>query len=510
MIRKEFILSELKYRFPQVSHSIRHPEQAVNRPLFFENSGRKFSARIIVCTQYDLNDLEDVDQPAPLFLCVGQPDLRAFDALDLCVLPETENPISLFNFVQRLFDRLDEWRQRLKEIAEESADVTALLDGAAGMLQNPLWLCDARCHIVAAAERFALEQKQIDLSDSYKMLEEAVNDASKPEGGILRLTGVNAPELAISRFSAGGARFALVCAASERSFYGSDEVVFEHLSDYVKLMLSERKLSVRAMRQHPENEQIEPLLRSLLDRSEKESVSVAALSEHGWGAEHAYCVVAAEPADGDMRAPQLHSLCDRIESAFPVCCAFARTPVVAAFIRSENMDASVILETLNQLGARENVRFGVCEPMRGFDGLAERLLLAKKVLDRIAGSEARAAAFSQVAEAYLCERGTSEFPAELVCLRSVLEMAAYDREHDTNYVETADRYVKNRFNAVKTANELFIHRSTFLYRLERIHAQFGLNLDMEMTAPQHLFLSLHLVKNDKIPREVFENLFPHD
>jgi DNA-binding PucR family transcriptional regulator len=75
-------------------------------------------------------------------------------------------------------------------------------------------------------------------------------------------------------------------------------------------------------------------------------------------------------------------------------------------------------------------------------------------------------------------------------------MAAYDREHETNYIETADRYVKNRFNAVKTANELFIHRSTFLYRLERIKAQFGLDLEAEITAPLHLFLSLQYMKKE--------------
>ncbi|MEA4939622.1 MAG: helix-turn-helix domain-containing protein [Christensenella sp.] len=497
MIRKEFIVSELKYRFLQVEHSIQHPEQAVNRPLFFENSGRRFSARIIVCTADELNELEDTDQPAPLFLCIGQPDLHVFEHLDLCIFSESVNPLALFNFVQRLFDRLDEWRQRLKEIAETSADVALLLDGAAGMLQNPLWLCDAKCHVISEAERYSAERKQLDLSESYKLLEEFIHQPSKSETDILRLPGNGGPELAVSRITASGARFALICAASERAFYGSDEVVFEHLSGYVKLMLSERKLSIRALRQRPENEQIEPLLRVLFEQSQPDTAAIDALASFGWHSGESYCVVAAEPSDGDMRAARLHTLCDRIETTFPVCCAFSLSPFIAAVIRSEGADIAKTVHLLQELGSREGIRFGVCESVSGLFELSNRFSLAKYVLSCVSALPVHAAAFSDVAEAYFCERGVSEFSADLVCLRSVLNMAAYDREHDTNYIETADRYVKNRFNAVKTANELFIHRSTFLYRLERIKAQFGLDLEAELTTPLHLFLSLQYMKKEK-------------
>lgn len=494
MIRKEFIVSELKYRFLQVEHSIQHPEQAVNRPLFFENSGRKFSARIIVCTADELNELEDADQSMPLFLCIGQPDLHVIGHIDLCVFPESVNPFALFNFVQRLYDRLDEWRQRLKEISETSADVTFLLDGAAGMLQNPLWLCDAKCHIVAEAGRYSAERKQLDLTESYKLLEGFINQPSKMETELLRLPGTNAPELAVSRITASGMRFALVCAASERAFYGSDEVVFEYLSGSVKLMLSERKLSIRALRQRPENEQIEPLLSALFEQSQPDNAAIEALASFGWHSDESYCVVAAEPSDGDMQAARLHSLCDLIENAFPVCCAFSLTPFIAAVIQSEDASDSKTTKVLQELGRREGIRFGVCEPVSGLLELSNRFSLAKYVLSCVSVLPVHAAAFSDVAEAYFCERGVSEFSADLVCLRSVLNMAAYDREHETNYIETTDRYVKNRFNAVKTANELFIHRSTFLYRLERIKAQFELDLEAEMTAPLHLFLSLHYIK----------------
>ena len=79
-------------------------------------------------------------------------------------------------------------------------------------------------------------------------------------------------------------------------------------------------------------------------------------------------------------------------------------------------------------------------------------------------------------------------------MRSVLALARSDQAHETSYLETTRQYVKNRFNAVKTANALFIHRSTFLYRLERMKSQFGLNLEDENLSLLHLTLSLEIAK----------------
>ena len=89
----------------------------------------------------------------------------------------------------------------------------------------------------------------------------------------------------------------------------------------------------------------------------------------------------------------------------------------------------------------------------------------------------------------------NEFPKELVCLRSIRAIAQYDRAHEASYVKTAECYVKNRFNAVKTAGELYIHRSTFLYRLERMREQFGLDLDDPNLSLLHLIYSIKAVQN---------------
>lgn len=501
MIRKEFILSELKYRYPKVTDFIRNPEQTVGRPLLYERREKRFGPRIIVCTAEELNGLNDLDQPAPLFLCAGEPERRVQEALDLCILPGTEHAGAILNFIQRLFDRLDGWRERLRNTAENGEDITALLDEAAGMLQNPIWLCDERCHTVARAERYAAEQRLIDRTVSYKLLEQIKSGGTEASGSTVRFSAEGAPELAFALCEAGGAKFTLVCAASERPFYGSDEAVFEYMIEYVRLMLSERKLSARAARKNIKAEAIERSLAALLRHEGQLREQMTALAEAGWNDAFTYCVVAAETADGDMRKNARNALCDAAEALFADSCAFYATPDVALVVRLPEGSDLNVAAVLGALGEREGFRFGITEPRAGIRDIADRFALAKTTL-RLAEASAASASFSDVAEAYLCERGTAEYPARLVCLRSVCEMADYDRLHDTNYIETTERYIKNRFNAVKTANDLFIHRSTLLYRLERIKMQFGLDLESEPVPLMHLLFSLRLVDIPSGPEDV--------
>ena len=53
----------------------------------------------------------------------------------------------------------------------------------------------------------------------------------------------------------------------------------------------------------------------------------------------------------------------------------------------------------------------------------------------------------------------------------------FDEEHHTDYYHTLKLYVKNHLNAVQTAKQLFIHRSTFLYRMEKMKEIANLDLD---------------------------------
>lgn len=494
MIIKEFLDSELKYRYSQMKSFITRPKDAVGRPLFFEPDGGRTSARVYVCSGKAFTASKRAVDSGALLLCAAAADFTPDPAIDCCVFPPETDLLALFNFIQRLFDRLDEWNQKLKLIAEGASEVPELLESAAGMLQNPVWLCDADGHIVARAERFFADMEHDETALSYTMTD--FEESAEKEGDAHRIRCEDGSELLIAKLTAADTAFLLACAAKERPFYGSDETVFGYLSGYVKLMLSERKVSIRALRANRRNDAIEKHLRTLFDPAIPPDESLAALSKLGWDDQADYAVCAAETLSGDMRYALMHVFCDRIESAVPQCCAFYMPASVIGVIRIiPESDGQLI--ALDTFCAKEGLRLGWASSMRGLSFLSQRRDQARYTLSKAKAADKTTLAFGDTADDYLIEKSVSEFPAELICARAILAMADYDKAHKTAYIETAARYIANRFNAVKTANDLFIHRSTFLYRLERIKTQFGLDMDSKDALSLQTQVSLRIMTGNK-------------
>lgn len=483
MIQKEFIRNELRYRFPNLQDSIRHPEQPVGRPLLFERGIKQYGARIVVCLADEVNALKNSAQSDPLFLCIGMPEKALLETLDICVLPEGEQSGAVLNFIQRLFDRLDDWTQSLRQAAEAGEGVDALLSRAGELLQNPVVLLDDRGHVVAQSEQtenaiFTQELSSYIVSGSDTHVRKSAR-ASSPEMLTVSLQGRDA-------------RYTLLCMTSERPLYASDEIVLDSLAGFLRLMLSERSINLNKNRSHRELAPVETAFRSLLSQDDNESAAVAALQKHSWSDAEEYAVLAVEPQNGDLRASKVESLCDLLERELNAC-AFLFSSVIVAIVQTELLQADSFADHMRSIALEHLWNVGICETFPGFSLLPGRLEQAKLALN-CAPEFGGVAQFSNAFELEYPFKESFDLPAELLCMRPVLALARYDRPHAANYLETAESYVNNRFNAVKTAGELFIHRSTFLYRLERIKAQFGLDLDDKNLSLLHLLLSLKIVK----------------
>jgi DNA-binding PucR family transcriptional regulator len=71
-----------------------------------------------------------------------------------------------------------------------------------------------------------------------------------------------------------------------------------------------------------------------------------------------------------------------------------------------------------------------------------------------------------------------------------------DEKNHTEYIPTLQAYLEQHLGATQAAKQLFIHRSTFLYRMERIREILQSDLD----DPDELFyleLSLRLLEQEE-------------
>ena len=85
--------------------------------------------------------------------------------------------------------------------------------------------------------------------------------------------------------------------------------------------------------------------------------------------------------------------------------------------------------------------------------------------------------FEDIALDYLLGKCTERLESDIVCSHAVLTLKKYDAEHKTEYYQTLKTYLSCQMNAVKAAKELFIHRSTFLYRMAHIKELVQIDLE---------------------------------
>lgn len=60
---------------------------------------------------------------------------------------------------------------------------------------------------------------------------------------------------------------------------------------------------------------------------------------------------------------------------------------------------------------------------------------------------------------------------------SLLRIYEYDKDKNNELINTLEMYLKCNLNAVKTAEELYVHYKTVLYRLNRIREIMKLDLE---------------------------------
>lgn len=135
--------------------------------------------------------------------------------------------------------------------------------------------------------------------------------------------------------------------------------------------------------------------------------------------------------------------------------------------------------------------------MTGHMNLRRQYVQAKTALD--VGSRKKPYVwihhFNNIALPYILEQCTRRLPASMICYENLLKLQALDQKQNSEYVLTLKIYLEQNLNATQTANELFIHRSTFLYRLEKIKSILDSNLD----DPDEIFylnLSLRLLEQE--------------
>ena len=78
---------------------------------------------------------------------------------------------------------------------------------------------------------------------------------------------------------------------------------------------------------------------------------------------------------------------------------------------------------------------------------------------------------------YLIRKSSGEIAAELLVMPALQALLHEEGEKGAQYLETLRIYSEENFNVTRTAQRLFVHRTSLQDRLNRIRERTGLDLD---------------------------------
>lgn len=162
----------------------------------------------------------------------------------------------------------------------------------------------------------------------------------------------------------------------------------------------------------------------------------------------------------------------------------------------ENMNSrNQLLEEFQSLLDRMEYTAGLSDPFIDIEEFSYFLQQAHYAADQtVAAKKIRTIShFSDYALQYMLSQCVGAFPRELLYSEGLRQLLQHDVENQTDYIQTLRVYLEQEMNTSRTAEVLFLHRSSVLKRLARITSI----LDADLEDPDvrlHLRICLRLIE----------------
>ncbi|MCL2110960.1 MAG: helix-turn-helix domain-containing protein [Clostridiales bacterium] len=407
---------------------------------------------------------------------------------------------ALHNAVQRVFERYDLWSSELRAVLDKGSDVQAMLDIGTSVIDNPLILQDNNYSIIAVSTDYAGNPSLEPMLDSdnipYMMMADRSSYGRDDEGSSvvpLRIRGRHA--LYHNIFQQGRFQYRLLVLETKGEFHPSTATLLEFISGYIQLAIG------FVVDESKESHELPFIMKSILSGEYKDLGFVEQrLGEYGWQKGHSYICAKIHAELADYRNRAMRFMSDRLATVFPEACIFEYENSIAAFcnLSLSNYDMASVEESLKSFLQDNNMQAGLSNEFSGFDYLRQYYMQAGEAL-RL-GPRAKPYQwlyrFENVKEQFVLESCTGNLPARMICEPGLLRLRDYDERNNQELYRTLYVYLKNSRKSVAAAKELFIHRSTFLYRLDRIREIMGPGVDNEQ-GQWYLLLSYKLLEREE-------------
>ena len=419
----------------------------------------------------------------------------------------TEDLGTVLNRIQEIFDRYQDWESSMERTLLNRGTVQMLLQESADLFNNPLMVIRSDFTLVAQVGEKALPPEhrifspELDSMELFNALRQdalynRMEEAREPFLYPAHIMGWRSWNMNIVHEEHTTHR--LILAEHNRKLRVGDGWLLSQLAPYVAYLLEREKITSRSA-----SSLRNLFLRILSDRTADYLEMSQQLTRQDWEAEDEYFCLVLKVTYLDKKSLTTNLICDHIEKQYPYSCSFSYQEDIVTFfnVTKAEKDLEGIAGEMKYFIRESFLKAGYSRVMRGHGNLRRQYVQACVALD--VGSRTKPYLwihhFNGVAFPYLLEQATRRLPGHMICHEKLLALQRHDEQQNTEYMKTLRVYLDQHLNAMQTAKELFIHRSTFLYRMEKIKEILESRLD-DPEEMLYLAVSFRLLENEQKKR----------
>lgn len=410
------------------------------------------------------------------------------------------------NDLQEIFDRCDEWDAAVNELLTKNAGIGKILELTSDFLGNPMMVMSLDFSLIGEAGASRLPGRaRLFTEDGVNI--EYMNTLLQDEGyrrlaqtkEILLFSDYMSGCRSMNRnlYVEGQPMYRMVLTECENPVTPGNICILEALTGRLEYLLGQEAAGSMA----GDMEQI--FERILSDRTADYMQISRQLSVLGWDSSHEYLCLILQITYLNQKQLSTKAICRYIKKQFNDSISFLYQEEIVTFFNLSRLgiNEDEVAAKLVYFIRDSYLKAGYSRTMQGHMDLRRQYVQARIALD--VGSRKRPYLwihhFSQIALTYIMEQATRRLPGSMLCHEGLLKLKHSDEKNHTEYVQTLKAYLEQHLSATQAAKELFIHRSTFLYRLDRIKEI----MQSDLEKPEELFyleLSLRLLEQEEEKR----------
>lgn len=391
---------------------------------------------------------------------------------------------AVIDSVQRIYDACDEWENRLREEVMRGRSLQRILKLSADFIGNPLLVMSLDFDLLGESGIETMPEKSrlfhkdgIDMeymnalmqSSEYQKMQDSRETVLFPA----YISGVRS--LNRNLFPEGKNVCRVVMHEWNRKFTEGDKCLLDTLADYLEIFLT---YSESLGGEDP----LAGIFKKILsDRTADYMEMSKKLSTYGWSSQHTYLSLILQLTYLNQKNLSTNAICHYIKQQFPQSVSFLFEGEIVTFFNMTLLekDAEDIGNVLTYFIRDSYLKAGYSRCVKGHMYFRRQFIQARTALD--VGSRNKPYVwihhFDQIALTYIMEQVTRRLPASMICHENLLKLKEADEENQSEYMKTLRTYLDENLNATRTAEALFIHRSTLLYRLDKIKEILQYELD---------------------------------